>query len=184
MDTTMKTKYKFATAIKALMVTQSLDKITVKDIVEHCQLTRQTFYRHFQDKYDLVNWYFEKLVQQSFKQMGIRYTLREALIEKFNFIIDEKIFFLQAFNSNDYNSLINYDYECIYKFYSDIIKSKLDCQALDTQTDFLLQMYCRGSIAMTINWINQDRGLSPDQLADLLIEALPIKLSLLLSDIQ
>ncbi|MFQ7174900.1 MAG: hypothetical protein ACLRQF_24360 [Thomasclavelia ramosa] len=25
-------------------------------------MTRQTFYRYFKDKYDLVNWYFEKLV--------------------------------------------------------------------------------------------------------------------------
>ncbi len=31
-----------------------LDKITVKDIVEDCQITRNTFYYHFQDIYDLA----------------------------------------------------------------------------------------------------------------------------------
>ena len=31
-----------------------LDKLTVKDIVEDCEITRNTFYYHFQDIYDLT----------------------------------------------------------------------------------------------------------------------------------
>ena len=49
----------FAKAIKSLIKTQPLDKITVTDIVFQAGKTRQTFYRHFQDKYDLVNWIFD-----------------------------------------------------------------------------------------------------------------------------
>ena len=49
-------KYRLAEAVKTLMETESLDKITVRDIVTAAQTTRQSFYRHFQDKYDLVNW--------------------------------------------------------------------------------------------------------------------------------
>ena len=49
---------------------QSLDKITVTDIVEMSGKTRQTFYRYFRDKYDLVNWYFEVLADKSFYQIG------------------------------------------------------------------------------------------------------------------
>ena len=56
------TLFLFAKAIKSLIKKQPLDKITVTDIVSTAGKTRQTFYRHFQDKYDLVNWYFEKLV--------------------------------------------------------------------------------------------------------------------------
>ena len=48
-------KYRLAEAIKTLMETEPLDKITVRDIVESAHTTRQSFYRHFQDKYDLVN---------------------------------------------------------------------------------------------------------------------------------
>ena len=59
------TKYIFAQSIKDLMAKQPLDKITVTDIVKHSGMTRQTFYRYFQDKYDLVNWYFEKLADKS-----------------------------------------------------------------------------------------------------------------------
>lgn len=59
MDKHDKTRYVFAQAIKDLIKMTSLDKITVTDIVMRSGMTRQMFYRHFKDKYDLVNWYFE-----------------------------------------------------------------------------------------------------------------------------
>ena len=62
MERQERTKYRMAESIKGLMARMPLDKITVKDIVADCGLTRQTFYRNFKDKYDLVNWYFEKPV--------------------------------------------------------------------------------------------------------------------------
>ena len=58
-----KTKYKLAESVKECMKTAPVDKITVKNIVESCGVTRQTFYRNFLDKYDLINWYFDKLVE-------------------------------------------------------------------------------------------------------------------------
>ena len=59
MDKHDETKYIFAQAIKELIKNRPLDKITVTDIVIKAGMTRQTFYRYFMDKYDLVNWYFE-----------------------------------------------------------------------------------------------------------------------------
>lgn len=35
-----------------------MNKITIKDIVDDCGVNRQTFYYHFQDVYDLVDWIF------------------------------------------------------------------------------------------------------------------------------
>ena len=41
------------------MATTPLEKISVNDIVDHANVGRNTFYYHFEDKYDLVNWYFQ-----------------------------------------------------------------------------------------------------------------------------
>ena len=49
-------KYKLAAAMKECMKSASVEKITVTEIVETCGVTRQTFYRNFKDKYDLINW--------------------------------------------------------------------------------------------------------------------------------
>lgn len=52
-------KYKLANAMNECMVSSPVEKITVKEICDTCGVTRQTFYRNFQDKYDLINWYFD-----------------------------------------------------------------------------------------------------------------------------
>ncbi len=39
-----------------------VEEITVRQITENCGVTSQTFYRNFLDKYDLINWYFDKLL--------------------------------------------------------------------------------------------------------------------------
>ena len=52
------TKKVLAYALKNLMETRPLNKITVGDICEACDMNRKSFYYHFQDKYDLVNWIF------------------------------------------------------------------------------------------------------------------------------
>ncbi|MEG0564089.1 TetR/AcrR family transcriptional regulator C-terminal domain-containing protein [Anaerorhabdus sp.] len=154
------------------MKTIPLDKITVTDIVSMAKCTRQTFYRHFVDKYDLVNWYFEELVMQSFKEMGLSKTLYDGLIKKFNFIQNEYHFFYEAFSSNDANSLVQYDYETILSFYTSIIEKKTKAP-LDEQSSFLLKMYCRGSIDMTVDWVKNGMKLPPKELAALLIHAMP-----------
>ena len=63
-------KYRLANAMKECLVSSSVEKVTVKEIVDTCGVTRQTFYRNFQDKYDLINWYFDKILVESFRQMG------------------------------------------------------------------------------------------------------------------
>ena len=52
------TKRALAQAIKELMNEKPLVKISIADIVDRCQMNRQSFYYHFRDKYDLVNWIF------------------------------------------------------------------------------------------------------------------------------
>ena len=114
-------KYKLAASIKECMKTTPVDRITVKDIVEGSGLTRQTFYRNFKDKYDLINWYFDKLVLQSFEQIGMGNTVGESLTQKFEFILNEKAFFTEAFRSDDYNSVKEHDFELILQFYKELI---------------------------------------------------------------
>lgn len=182
MNAAEKTKYKLAKALKVRMEKQPLDRITVAQIAETCDVTRQTFYRYFQDKYDLVNWYFDQLATKSFKQMGISLSLKEGLVKKFELMREEKIFFMAAFSSQAQNCLIDYDYECIYRFYSEVIE-KNGMNPMTEEVDFLLKMYCRGSIFMTAEWAKRGMILTPNEITDYLLEALPVKLYELLKNL-
>lgn len=53
------TKLMLANALKELMQDKSFEKISIKEICEKCNMNRKSFYYHFKDKYDLVNWIFD-----------------------------------------------------------------------------------------------------------------------------
>ena len=106
------------------MVSSPVEKITVKEICDTCGVTRQTFYRNFQDKYDLINWYFDKILIESFHQMGEGSTVYESLVKKFEYIRMEHLFFKAAFKNDEQNNLKEHDFELIRQFYIDQIEGK------------------------------------------------------------
>ena len=171
-----KTKYRLADSVKQCMMTTPVDKITVQNIVDGCDMTRQTFYRNFKDKYDLINWYFDKLVLESFARIGVEKTVCQSLEEKFEFIRKEKVFFTEAFRSDDYNSLKEHDFELIMGFYRSLITRKTH-KPLEEEIQFLLEMYCRGSVYMTVKWVLGGMKQTPGEMAASLVEAMPPRLS-------
>ena len=52
------TKFMIARGLKQLLEMKSFTDITVGDIARHCKISRNTFYYHFRDKYDVINWIF------------------------------------------------------------------------------------------------------------------------------
>ena len=170
----MDTKYLLAEALKKCMKKAPLEKITVKDITDTCGVSRQTYYRHFQDKQDLVNWYFERILEESFRHMGKGKTIYEALVNKFTYIQKEKLFFTAAFKNDDQNNLRDHDFELILSFYINKIKEKMKDQLSD-ELIFQLEMYCQGSIYMTVKWLLEGAKESPQAIARQLTEAMPDK---------
>lgn len=167
-----KTRWMIAEALKELLKTKALEHITVNEIIEWADVSRPTFYRYFKDKYDLVNWYFRKLCDRSFFLMGKSLTLREALTRKFDYLKSEQNFFVAAFQSQEQNSLTEYDYECIYAFYTDYLRRQ-NGEELSKNVRFVLEMYCRGSIDMTARWARGGMKEEPEEIVEGLILALP-----------
>ncbi len=93
-----------------------MKKISVNDIVDHAGVGRNTFYYHFEDKYDLVNWYFQSGITHSSlwnaapTPAGIPCWQLSGII-----FLENKVFYCNAFLAyNGQNSLQKYmfDYLC------------------------------------------------------------------------
>lgn len=176
-------KYCLAEALKQCMKKDFLEKITVKEITDRCGTTRQTFYRHFQDKYALVNWYFDKILLESFEHMGEGKTIYEGLVNKFTFIKEEKIFFKAAFKNDEQNNLRDHDFQLILAFYTERIEGKTG-KKMPENLKFQLEMYCQGSIYMTVKWLMGNAKLAPEVLAKQLVEAMPADLEKVFKDLE
>ena len=171
-----KTKYRLARAMKECMQTTPVENITVKQITEKCELTRQTFYRNFLDKYDLINWYFDKLLTKSLEHMGRGKTVYDALVKKFTYIQEEQTFFAAAFRYDEQNSLRQHDFELILQFYENLIREKTG-KVPGENVHYLLEMYCQSSIYMTVKWVTGGVTCTPEELASIIVDGMPEKLA-------
>ena len=174
------TKYRLARAIEECMRSQPVEAVTVTNIAERCGVTRQTFYRNFLDKYDLINWYFGKLLERSFEHMGSGRTIAEGLERKFEYIRKERVFFTAAFRADGTNSLKEHDFEAIMAFYLGVIEKKTGA-APGEDIRFTLELYCRGSVAMTVKWVLGGMKEAPSEMSRRLVSALPENLKELFS---
>lgn len=58
---------------------KGIDKITVKEIIDECRISRQTFYYHFQDIMEVIEWTVEQSIRQMLERSLEAKNLREAL---------------------------------------------------------------------------------------------------------
>lgn len=63
------TKAFMADAFKQLLAEKPIAKISVSDIVGRCNVSRPSFYYHFSDKYDLLNWVFTDEFQRELEKL-------------------------------------------------------------------------------------------------------------------
>ena len=169
-------RHRLADALESCMRDAPLEKITVRQITDTCGVSRQTFYRNFTDKYDLLNCYFDELLNKSFQHMGYGNTAYDSLVHKFTYIQEEKLFFKAAFKNDDQNCLRDHDFQLITAFYTDQIESRTG-KKISPHLQFQLEMYCQGSIFMTVQWVLGYRKCTPEELARSLAGAMPAELS-------
>ena len=75
----MDTKQYIADHLNALLKRMQLEDITVKALVEDCQISRQTFYYHFQDLVDVIQWSIHQALNRSLQKSLQAGSLEEAI---------------------------------------------------------------------------------------------------------
>lgn len=155
-------KLRLAQAMNQCMKKASVENITIKEICFEANCSRQTFYRCFKDKYDLINWYFDCILRISFDRMGQGRTIYDGLLKKFQYIQEESLFFHAAFSTDSQNNLRQHDFEMIYAFYLDLITKKKQYPLHSKQRDIFIRnlLFCVGisNRKMGIKWYQRNTG--------------------------
>lgn len=111
------TKQALAVSLRELMAETSFDKINVAQICERCGMNRKSFYYHFRDKYDLVNWIFDTdfialtSAAESPDSLGERWDFIETVCDYF---YQNRNFYRKALQIKGQNSFSNHFTEYIH----------------------------------------------------------------------
>lgn len=167
-----RTKRRIATSLEELMVFRSFDGITVMEIAAHCGVSRQTFYNHFFDKYDLVNWIYRQLILETTSRIGIDMTWERAVKTKLELMKSKGSFYPEIYRIDDRNSLLNNEARIVYETYEDNLH-RVTGKVLDELEEHQLMLYCYGATRMTAEWAKAGMKTPIDTLVETDRLALP-----------
>ena len=152
------TKAALGAALKKMMETKPIDKITIKDLVELCSVNRQTFYYHFDDVYDLLEWVFEEDANRVLPREVVYENWQQDVIAWFKYLRENSVFALNVYNSNSRKYMLRYIKErlqsCIRSF-SDIVSEGMNIDKMDYE--FIIQFYSTGVVGLISQWM--DNGM-------------------------
>ena len=102
------TKKALAESLRKLLATKTLDKITVSDIVDDCGVNRQTFYYHFHDIYDLIEWILEEDASKYAADQQMPAQWQELFRSLFAFLTDNAPLVLNTYHSAGWEYVAGY----------------------------------------------------------------------------
>jgi len=166
MSESLITKRALAEGLKGLMKTRNFDKISIADIAGSCGLNRQTFYYHFQDKFDLVNWiYFNELI--SLISGNLTYENWDGrLCEILTIMKKNQPFYQTTLTSSGNNGFQDYLFKITRELLMDIISRIVgDREIRPDHITFLAEFYTFGIIGIIVQWAQKGMHESPQDLS-------------------
>ena len=91
------TKLALEASLKKLLMHKQLDKITINDLTDDCGISRMTFYYHFKDIYDLVEWVCVEDGKRALQGKKTYDTWQEGICQIFEAVIENKPFILNVY---------------------------------------------------------------------------------------
>ena len=91
------TKYALENSLKNLLLQKPLDKITISDITDDCGISRMTFYYHFKDIYDLVEWSYFEDARKALQENKTYETWQQGYLQIFEEVKKNKPFIMNVY---------------------------------------------------------------------------------------
>ncbi len=164
------TKELLADCFKQLMLTVPFDKITIKMITNKAGLIRPTFYKHFQDKYEVLEWIFEMEIAANVDMMLSNKMEKDALVMLIKCLGNDKKFYSKAYEMdagpNSFETILTrYIYGRFADFARRFCLRSVKNHPILTE-DIIAAYYTYSLVNMLRNWLCGKMTLTAQELAD------------------
>lgn len=161
------TKYLILKEFTELLKEYDLDKITVTLLVNECKISRQTFYYHFSDIEDLINWSVKTTYDNFITYAKTASDVKEATVYFLTIFTENRFFVEKYFNSSYFyytvkllrNSIMEY----IVSFYSKFVKT-VKFSAEDTK--FIIEFIADAVTGMLVTTIANGEEIDIEEFSD------------------
>lgn len=159
-------------AFNQCIAQKSFERITVQEICDCAHVSKTTFYRHFKDKYDVMNANFSRFLD-GFIEAGECRNYRDLI---YLLLVTANARFeplWRAFEAVGYNSLNHFIYEYISEFSENITKLNRNGQGFTEEERLCCDVFDHGVADVAEQWILGYYRTDPEVAADALFQMLP-----------
>lgn len=164
----MVTKKIISDSMFNLLKANSFKKITIQTILDDCKISRSTFYRYFNDKYELMNWCYQSYVDELLLMNG-----KERLNLIYQFLYDNHEYFEKAARVQGKNSFLDFLYNYTYNLYKNLYLKNTNLKLLTDESRVVLEFTCMGSVYILEQWLKNGRIESVSDMADWAFHLIP-----------
>ena len=151
------TKYALADALKQMMEVKPIAKITVKDLVEICNVNRQTFYYHFEDIPNLIRWILEQGMEQMLQEIRRQGNPEEGLRYLFLMAVNSMPYIKKSLQSNYAAEIQRLLKQQMYRFFEQIVEEQnryQECSQFEQK--LILRYHSEAFLGLLRDWTEED----------------------------
>ena len=162
------TKLALSNALKELLAERPFGKISVSDICQKCSMNRKSFYYHFRDKYDLVNWIFDTEFMELVRAHELNITVRSfdfderwENIEVFcRYFYDNRIFYRSVLKVEGQNSFSSHFRE----FLQPLLRLRVEDMLEEEIPQIVYDFVADGIVCAIERWLLEKNCISPEEM--------------------
>ncbi len=142
------------TAVK-LIFEKNKKRLTVKDIAEECNITRQTFYYHFEDIPELLKWIAGQKREEIRKQLGEHLSPEDCIRFWLSMAAQTKNQIKKLESTNFWNEMQEIFFEQMVLLMYELVDQD-DIDIDDAKKDFIIRYHCHATIGLMNHWTQKD----------------------------
>ena len=161
------TKRALVASLKELLAEKPLDKITVTDLTEHCGVNRMTFYYHFKDIYDLVEWVCMEDARKALADNKTYETWQQGFVRIFDAVRENKPFIMNVYRCVSREQVEKYLTPLTDDLLMGVV-NELSAGMVVRAEDkaFIAQVYSYAFVGLMLDWIKDEMKQDPETLVN------------------
>ena len=161
------TKRALEASLKNLLLKKPLEKITINDITEDCGINRMTFYYHFKDIYDLIEWCCVEDAKKALKGKKTYDTWQQGFLQIFEAVLDNKPFILNVYHSVSREQVEIYLYKLTYDLLIGVVEEKSAGMSVrEEDKKFIADFYKYAFVGLMLDWVKKGMKDDPHEIID------------------
>lgn len=161
------TKRALEQSLKNLLLKKPLNKITVADIADDCGINRMTFYYHFKDIYDLVEWSCLEDAKRALDEKKTYDTWQQGLLQIFEAVQENKPFIMNVYRCVHAEQVEKYLQPLVDGLLIGVLEEESRGMTIrDEDKQFIAQVYSYIFIGLMLDWIKNNMREDPRQIVE------------------